>query len=80
MHFCTPARQPREREELEALLPAQRAAVNFVLSQSQGLSNGAMGDVQERMIALGYSAADLSRCLRYLRDEAPVRDGGTVKP
>ena len=45
--------QPKEREELEQLRASQRAAVNFVLAQSQSLSNAAQGGVQERLISLG---------------------------
>jgi hypothetical protein len=46
--------------------------VGISLTCMQSASNAVMGDLQTRLISMGYEARDLSKCLSYLRDDAPL--------
>ena len=63
---------PQEQAALEALGPAQRAAVDYVVREARHKSNAARAPLLQRLEKLGYTERQLRRCLTFLRDEAPI--------
>ena len=64
--------RPTKKQVIDELQPCQQQAVSYVQGKAKAKHEEALPLLQKRVASLGFTDKDLTQCLDYIRDDAPI--------